>query len=96
MTRFRSATLGYDVDLQVVDKARALGQVADAHGVPLPAAALQFPLGHPIVTSVIPGPRDAGELAQILEWFKTPIPEAFWSDLKAQGLLAESAPTPSG
>lgn len=81
---------------EVVDKARALGQVADAHGVPLPAAALQFPLAHSIVTSVIPGPRDAGELAQILDWFETPIPEAFWSDLKAKGLLAQDAPTPSG
>ena len=80
---------------EVIDKARALGKVADAHGVPLPAAALQFPLAHSIVTSVIPGPRDAGELAQILDWFETSIPAAFWSDLKAQGLLMEDAPTPS-
>ena len=79
---------------EVVEKARALGAMAEAHGVPLAAAALQFPLGHEIVTSVIPGPRDAGELRQIVAWFETPIPAAFWEDLRGAGLLAEAAPTP--
>lgn len=80
----------------VMAKARALGDAADSHGVPLAAAALQFPLGHEIVTSVIPGPRDKGELRQILDWFDTPIPDAFWSDLKDRGLLAAAAPVPAG
>ena len=78
----------------VVNKARSLGAVADAHGIALPAAALQFPLAHPVVTSVIPGPRNAEELAQIVDWFNTPIPAAFWSDLKSEGLLEAAAPTP--
>lgn len=78
----------------VIARARALAEVAEAHGVPLAAAALQFPLGHDIVTSVIPGPRNAAELKQILEWFATPIPAALWSDLKAKGLLADTAPLP--
>lgn len=81
---------------QVIDKARALGAVAEAHGIPLAAAALVFPLANDIVTSVIPGPRNAAELTQILDWFATAIPEAFWSDLKSQGLLDAAAPTPAG
>ncbi len=81
---------------EIVDKARALGAVADAFSVPLAAAALQFPLGNDLVTSVIPGPRDRGELEQIVNWFSTPIPGEFWSTLKAKGLLEEAAPVPAG
>ncbi len=78
----------------VVAKARALGEVADTFSLPLAAAALQFPLGHDLVTSVIPGPRSKEELTQILTWFETPIPDAFWDALKTKGLLDERAPTP--
>ena len=80
----------------VVDKARALGAVAEDFSVPLAAAALQFPLFNDIVSSVIPGPRDKGELEQILDWFQQPIPSAFWTALKEKGLLDKSAPTPAG
>ena len=80
---------------EVIDKARALGVVADEFGIPLPAAALQFPLGDEIVCSVIPGPRDKGELEQIVAWFKTPIPTEFWSTLKAKNLMEPSATVPS-
>ena len=79
----------------VIDKARALGVVADEFDIPLPAAALQFPLGDEIVCSVIPGPRDKGELEQIVTWFKTPIPTEFWTTLKAKNLMEPSATVPS-
>ena len=79
----------------VIDKARALGVVADEFGIPLPAAALQFPLGDEIVCSVIPGPRDKGELEQIVTWFKTPIPTEFWATLKAKNLMEPLATVPS-
>lgn len=81
---------------EIVDKVRALGAVADAFAVPLAAAALQFPLGNDLVTSVIPGPRDKDELEQIVSWFGTPIPDEFWSALKEKGLLEEIAPVPDG
>ncbi len=80
---------------EVIDKARALGVVADEFGIPLPAAALQFPLGDEIVCSVIPGPRDKGELEQIVTWFRTPIPKEFWSTLKEKKLMEPSATVPS-
>ena len=80
---------------EVVDKVRQLGAVADEYSVPLPAAALQFPLAHDIITSVIPGPRDAGELTQILQWFNADIPGEFWKALQAKGLLHAEAPIPS-
>ena len=99
----RPADFGFYYDLAsavqhgFADDAReALGAVADAFNVPLAAAALQFPLAHDIITSVIPGPRDAGELQQILDWFNTPIPEEFWKSLKEKSLLEPGTPTPAG
>ena len=78
----------------VIDKARKLSVIADEFGIPLPAAALQFPLGDQIVCSVIPGPRDKGELEQIMTWFKTPIPTEFWGALKEKNLIEPSAAVP--
>ncbi len=79
----------------VVERVAGLRRVADAHNVPLAAAALQFPLAHPVVASVIPGPRSAEELNQIFAWWNLPIPAAFWSDLKGEGLLDSAAPIPT-
>ena len=78
----------------VVDKVGRMARVCNAHKVPLAAAALQFPLANPVVASVIPGPRSAGELNQILEWWNFPVPASLWSDLKTEGLLDKDAPTP--
>ena len=79
----------------VVNKVRALGAVADEYGIPLPAAALQFPLAHNIVSSVIPGPRSKVELEEILGWQSVKVPADFWTDLKRQALIHADAPTPS-
>ncbi|MEM9230645.1 MAG: aldo/keto reductase [Pseudomonadota bacterium] len=88
-------TFDYDhIPDSVAMKVRALHAVCSAHDVALPAAALQFPVAHPCVKSVIPGPRNPGELAQILDWWSAEIPAAFWSDLKQQNLLLTDAPTP--
>lgn len=78
----------------IVDKARALGAVADRFNIPLAAAALQFPLANDLVTSVIPGPRSQSEFLQILDWFETSIPGEFWTTLKSEGLLQEDVPVP--
>jgi D-threo-aldose 1-dehydrogenase len=79
----------------IVEKAQALFAEAEAFSIPLPAAALQFPLGHEIISSVIPGPRSKEELEQVVTWFTTPIPSEFWTSLKSKGLLEEAAPVPS-
>jgi D-threo-aldose 1-dehydrogenase len=79
---------------EVQEKARRLQQVASAHAIPLQAAALQFPLAHPAVASIIPGAARPQEVTQNVAFMGTPIPPAFWEDLKAQGLLAADAPVP--
>jgi D-threo-aldose 1-dehydrogenase len=80
---------------EVVDRVRRIQAVCDAHKVPLPAAALQFPLAHPAVCAIIPGPRTAAEFDENLPLFTMPIPAGLWSDLKTAGLLHPGAPTPA-
>ena len=77
-------------------KVQGIEAVARAHGVSLPAAALQFVLAHPAVASVIPGGARPEEVAQNLTALTAPIPAGFWSDLRAQGLIVADAPVPSG
>ncbi|MCX5481093.1 aldo/keto reductase [Kaistia geumhonensis] len=79
----------------IIDRVRRIAAVCDAHGVALPAAALAFPLGHPSVASVIPGPRSAAEVDQIVDWFEAEIPASLWSDLKTEGLIDPAAPVPA-
>jgi len=79
---------------RIAKRVKQLTAVCKSHGVPLPAAALRFPLAHPVVKSVIPGPRTPAELDQILDWWKAPIPAALWRDLKTEGLIAADAPVP--
>ena len=81
---------------EIANRVQALARVCEAHGVALPAAALRFCDAHPVVRSVIPGPRTPAELAQIAAWWDAAPPAAFWRDLKAQGLIREDAPVPEG
>ena len=77
-----------------MEKTRRIAAVCDRHGVPLAAAALQFPLGHPAVASVIPGASSPAQQARNVEAFRTPIPAELWAELKHEGLLREDAPVP--
>lgn len=78
----------------IIDKARRILEVCQRHAVPLPAAALQFPLGHPSVVSVIPGPVSANEVIRNLAWMRQEIPNALWDDLEREGLIRDGVPSP--
>lgn len=80
---------------QIAARIRAIEAVCDSHRVPLIAAALQFPLAHPAVAAVIPGPRSAAEFATDFDLFRFPIPAALWSDLRGERLIHPEAPTPT-
>ena len=79
----------------VVARVQKLAAICKAHGVPLAAAALQFPLAHPAVAAVIPGPRNAAEFTENLPLFTMKIPPSLWSDLRTRGLLHPDAPVPA-
>ncbi|WP_135447802.1 aldo/keto reductase [Tabrizicola caldifontis] len=78
---------------EMVAKALAIEAVCSRHGVPLAAAALQFPLLHPAVVSVIPGAVSAAQVTQNMANVALPIPTELWQDLKMQGLIDPDAPT---
>lgn len=80
---------------EVVARVRKMAKVCEAHNVPLAAAALQFPLANKLVAAVIPGPRNAAELKQILAWRETTIPASLWTDLQTEGVLDKAAPVPT-
>lgn len=80
---------------EVVERVNRIRAVCDAHNVPLPAAALQFPLAHPAVCAIIPGPRSAAEFAENLNLLTMQIPAALWADLRQAQLLHPEAPTPA-
>jgi D-threo-aldose 1-dehydrogenase len=79
----------------VQEKVRRIEAVCAVHGVALAAAALQFPLAHPAVAAVIPGAARAAEVCANLAAVAAPIPPAFWSDLRAEGLIDPAAPVPA-
>jgi D-threo-aldose 1-dehydrogenase len=78
----------------VLEKARRIKAVCEAHSVRLRSAALQFILANPSVTSVVPGCRSPAEVDSAYEALKQSIPRPFWEELKSRGLLREDAPTP--
>jgi D-threo-aldose 1-dehydrogenase len=80
---------------EVVARVDAIRRVCDRHQVPLAAAALQFPLAHPAVAAIIPGPRSVTEFETNLTLLRYPIPAALWADLRDAKLLHPDAPTPT-
>ncbi|WP_035803813.1 aldo/keto reductase [Kitasatospora mediocidica] len=79
---------------ELVARAFELQEVCGRYGVPLRAAALQFPFGHPAVTGVLVGLRSAGQAADAAAMLRHPVPDALWDELRALGLLPTGAPTP--
>ena len=89
------ATYGYEVPPpEVDDRVDRLREVCARHEVSLGAAALQFPLGHPAVASVIPGAVRPEQVRENVERLATPVPAKLWEELKVEGLLRADAPVP--
>ena len=79
---------------EVLELARKIKAVCDRHDVPLKAAALQFGLAHPAVAATIPGAVSAAEVQENFDMVSYDIPADLWAELKHEGLLTGSAPTP--
>jgi len=77
-----------------VERTARIEAVCEAHGVPLRAAALQFPLAHPAVEIVMLGARQVVEWEDALAMLQHRIQPDFWMALREQGLLPAEAPTP--
>lgn len=77
-----------------IERTRRIEVRCAEHGVPLRAAALQFPLAHPAIEIVMLGARRIAEWDDALAMLQHPIPAAFWETLRGDGLIPQDAPTP--
>ena len=68
-------------------KAVRIREVLEGHKVSLTSAALQFPLRHPAVTSVLTGPRTAAELLENVDAFNLELPADIWAELEGANLI---------
>jgi D-threo-aldose 1-dehydrogenase len=74
-----------DAPAEMVERARRMAAVCAEYGVPLPAAALQFSLRDPRVTSTVVGMSRAERIAQTVELAQQRIPDQLWPRLDAIG-----------
>ncbi len=79
---------------ELLARARRLVAVCDEFGVPLKAAALQFPFGHPAVAAAVVGAAAPEEMAENAALFHHAVPDALWHALVVRGLLDAGLPLP--
>lgn len=81
-----------EAESSVMERTRSLEAVCSRHHVALAAAALQFPLAHPAIASVVTGMKTSAEVEANVAHMRSPIPAAFWQELKHERLIAAHAP----
>ncbi|MFF5453865.1 aldo/keto reductase [Streptomyces sp. NPDC012950] len=79
---------------EIIERVGKLKALADGHGVSIKAAALQFSLAHPASAAVIPGATRPGRITEDTAALNEAVPAAFWTDLRATGLVSPAAPLP--
>jgi D-threo-aldose 1-dehydrogenase len=80
---------------EIIERVAKVETICDEYHVTLAAAALQFPLAHPSVVSVIPGLGNISRIQSTIDLFHQAIPNEFWQSLKAANLLDKAAPVPT-
>ncbi|WP_368565174.1 aldo/keto reductase [Pseudoxanthomonas sp. UTMC 1351] len=80
---------------EILERAQHIYAICHAHGVDTGAAALQFPLSHPVVATVVAGMRSADEARSAITRIGTPLAAALWQQLREEGLLSASATVPA-
>jgi len=80
---------------EILERVGKIERVCARHKVPLAAAALQFPLGHRIVASIIPGAIARAQVEGNVAAFRHPIPADLWAELKHEKLIRADAPVPA-
>ena len=80
---------------EILDRVQRIEAVCRRHGVPLKAAAIQFPLGLAQVAAIVPGAVRPEEVGENVELITRRLPPALWDDLKAESLLHRDCPVPA-
>ncbi|MFJ2921220.1 aldo/keto reductase [Streptomyces sp. NPDC087307] len=77
------------VPARALERARQCRALCEEYAVPLPAAAIQFPLLHPAVDSVVLGCRSAAEVTANAAAARFPVPDELWQRLAGAGFVPE-------
>ena len=78
----------------ILERVARIDVICRRHHVPLAAAAIQFPLGHPCIAAIVPGAVSPSEVERNADYIDLPIPQSLWDELKAGKLLAADARVP--
>jgi D-threo-aldose 1-dehydrogenase len=65
----------------VLQRVEGLHAACAGWGAPLPAAALQFPLRHPAIATIVVGCRTPDEVAEDVRLLEQELPPALWQEL---------------
>jgi len=92
-----TATYNYEqAPVELLQRANELAELAESHGTTLPAVAVHFALRHPAVTHIHLGMRTPDQVMSSVSLVREEVPEAFYADAVAAGLLAPPNPAPPG
>jgi D-threo-aldose 1-dehydrogenase len=80
----------------IIARAQQLAAICARHDVSLRDAAIQFPLAHPAITSLVTGVRSISHLEEYPAAMAKSIPDALWAELKAERLIRPHVPVPVG
>ncbi|GAA3396233.1 aldo/keto reductase [Streptomyces roseoviridis] len=80
---------------EIIERVERLRALAQEHGVSIKAAALQFSLAHPAAAAVTPGATRPSRIAEDTAALNETVPAAFWTGLRAAGLVSPAAPLPN-
>ena len=80
---------------EIAERSKKIQAICQHHDTPMAAVALQFPLAHPAVASVIPGAKSPAEPQQNKSFLDFPVPGDIWTELREQNLIDAEAPVPS-
>ena len=80
-------------DDKILQRVAKIQTICERYAVPLQAVAIQFPLFHPAIASVVLSTRSAERMQENLEFMQFNIPKQLWDDLKNESIIPMQAPT---
>ena len=77
---------------EIIAKVNRIKKTCDNYNVPLPAAAIQFPLLNPVIKTVVTGATNKKELDDNINYLDFKIPTDLWNELKDLNLINKESP----
>jgi D-threo-aldose 1-dehydrogenase len=92
--RFNYGKENYKIPAETIEKRARLRAVAARHGVDLRTAALQFSIAPDVAVALVVGCANPQQVLADYASLKTRIPDAFWLELRSEGLIENAAALP--